>query len=243
MTKSKMYTTLAKYYDSQYSWKKYDEEAKYLDLVINKFKKSNGFEMLDVACGTGSHIKYFNGKYKVTGLDYNQEMLNIAKEKNPNINFFNGDMINFKIKNKFDIIVCLFSSISYLNSYSKLEKCIKNFVNHLKPGGIVIFEPFVESNLFKSVKPANFMIYEDSELKIARVNDSIKIKDKAFLKFHYLISNLNGVEYFSEEHEIMLFEKLKVIEIMKKLGFEKSTFDKVGLMPGRGLYIGRKSLN
>ena len=40
-----------------------------------------------------------------------------------------------------------------------------------------------------------------------------------------------------------IFRKNMKLCYLKKLGFEKSTFDKVGLMPGRGLYIGRKSLN
>lgn len=60
MAKEIMYKGLAKYYDFIYSWKDYKKDAIKLNSLISKYKKSSGSDMLDVACGTGKHLGFFD---------------------------------------------------------------------------------------------------------------------------------------------------------------------------------------
>jgi SAM-dependent methyltransferase len=64
-----------------------------------------------VACGTGTHIKFFLDKYHVFGLDLADEMLDLARERYPDVHFYNLSMIDFDVDERFGAIVCLFGSI------------------------------------------------------------------------------------------------------------------------------------
>ena len=68
---------------------------------------------MDIGCGTGSHIKYFVDDFDCFGVDLNPEMLEFAKEKVPKAKFIEADMINLKLGQEFDAIICLFSSILF----------------------------------------------------------------------------------------------------------------------------------
>ena len=58
MKEQVLYRDLAKYYDLIYSWKDYAKETSELKRLFSKYKKSAGTMLLDVACGTGHHIKH-----------------------------------------------------------------------------------------------------------------------------------------------------------------------------------------
>ncbi len=109
-----LYNNLAKYYDLIYQWKDYEKESREIKRIIYKYKKSKGNDLLEVACGTGSHLKYLQKEFSCLGVDLNNSMLEMAKKKVPNVILKRKDMINLNIKKKFDIILCLFSSIGYV---------------------------------------------------------------------------------------------------------------------------------
>jgi ubiquinone/menaquinone biosynthesis C-methylase UbiE len=79
MSKKQIYKDLAKYYDFIYSWKDYKNEATKVKSLIKEYKKSNGNELLEVACGTGRHAQYLKDDFSVLATDANQDMLRIAK--------------------------------------------------------------------------------------------------------------------------------------------------------------------
>jgi len=239
MKKQELYREYAKYYDLLYSDKNYKKESEKIIYIINKFKKSSGKELLDVACGTGGHLKYLYNRFKCTGLDINQDMLNIAKKKIPNIKYIHGNMINFKLDKEFDVITCLFSSIGYVKTYKNLQKTIKNFIRHLKVGGVVIINPWFDKTNFKEGQPA-FAIYESKNLKIVRA-DTPFIKDGiSILDFHYLIAERNRpIKYVCGRHELGLFDIKKTLEIMNSAGL-KPYHIKNKSMKGRGLLVGVK---
>ena len=80
--------------------------------------------------------------YQVEGLDLDAKMLAVAKKKYPKMRFTQGDMTSFKLDRQFDAITCLFSSIGYVKTRSKLEKAIKTMSRHLLPGGVLLIEPW-----------------------------------------------------------------------------------------------------
>ena len=95
MNQKKMYSNLAKYYDiihSDATWKDYKGDSQKIHKVIQQYKKTQGNNLLDVACGTGNHIKYLKRQYNITGLDLHKEMLDIARNKFPNIKFLQRDI-------------------------------------------------------------------------------------------------------------------------------------------------------
>ena len=136
------YTALAKFYEDII----YDDNYKLWMNYIVKLVKENslGKVGLDVACGSGilTRLLKKNG-FDVTGVDYSQDMLNVAQEKSYqeklNIKYLKGDMKSLKTLNKVDFITVINDGINYIeNKY--LLKTFKNFYNSLKKGGALIFD-------------------------------------------------------------------------------------------------------
>ena len=48
------------------------------------------------------------------------------------------------LNQQFDVIVSLYSAISYSGTYTVFRKVMKNIYNHLNPGGVVIIDPFFQ---------------------------------------------------------------------------------------------------
>src|SRR5712692_2007198 len=232
-----MYSQLADYYDEIYHFKDYRKEAEKIETLINQYKKSSGNRLLDVACGTGSHIAYLKQHYSVEGLDFSPEMLRIAREKHPNVVFHRGDMTSFKLKNQFDVITCLFSAIGHVKTKARMRRAVRNMAAHLQPGGLMILEPWITpANFRKGIVGYNSV--EKPNLKIARINISKVRGPVSAFEYHYLIGTPSKVQYVIDRGSLGLWTHEEHLEAFRDAGLEVS-FDSEGLM-GRGLYFGLK---
>lgn len=230
-----IYDKKAKYYDLLYSFKDYEAEAKKVLGIVKKHKKSNQNTLLDVACGTGKHLKYFTKQYECTGIDLYQGILNIAKKNIPDAKFEQADMTAMQLGKKFDVITCLFSSIGYANNKKLLQKTIQNFSNHLKKGGVLIIEPWLRPSEFK---PGTYLTTYDEDVKIARIIRSTKKGNKSVMDMHFLIGEGTDISSFTEKHEMGLFSNKTYIDVLKTANLHP-THDKKGIT-GRGLFISVK---
>jgi len=230
-----LYNRSAEFYDAIYSFKDYEKEVAKLHELIQKHKRSTDNDLLEVACGTGGHIKYLKNDYSVEGLDLNPQMLRLARKKHPDVVFHRGDMVSFKLKKHFDAITCLFSAIGHLKTRRRLGLAVRNMSGHLKPGGVLIVEPWITPQQWrKRSVHANFV--DQPELKIARMNISKSRGKLSVLDMHHLVATPNRVEHFVERLELGLFTQDEYLDAFRRVGLETS-YDSEGLM-GRGLYIG-----
>lgn len=143
---------------------------------IDKFLKnipSKG-RILDIGCGPGQFSQYItkNG-FHVIGIDYSQEMIEIARTKVPAVEFKHMDMRNLKFEeNSFDGILSAYSLIHITSE--DIPDTLKEFNKVLKPGGYieiivqkgeadkVIDEPFMLSekmffNFFTKERLSNYL--------------------------------------------------------------------------------------
>jgi ubiquinone/menaquinone biosynthesis C-methylase UbiE len=232
-----LYNRSAEIYDAIYSFKNYDKEAAKLHQLIQGHKRSSGSDLLEVACGTGGHVTYLKNNYSVEGLDINRQMLRLAKKKHPDIVFHRGDMVSFKLNKQFDAITCLFSAIGHLKTKRKLGFAIRNMSQHLKPGGVLIVEPWITPQQWRvgSVH-ANFV--DQPELKIARMNTSKTRGRLSVMDMHHLVATPKRVEHFVERLVMGLFTHKEYLDAFRQAKLE-TTYDPEGLM-GRGLYLGTR---
>ncbi|MEM4638031.1 MAG: class I SAM-dependent methyltransferase [Candidatus Woesearchaeota archaeon] len=234
-----MYKELAKYYDYIYHKKDYATESKNIIALIERFKKSSGKELLDVACGTGKHLYYLRKKYVCTGIDLNKEMLAVAKRNVKGVKYYRGNMINFNLKKQFDIITCLFSSIGYAKTYANLDRTLKNFYKHLRTGGVLIIEPWIDRDKFYAGY-SHVDTYEDNNIVIARVGTSVVKGNVSILKFSYLISKNDGrIYYYEDISELGFFDRKKMLEMMKRIGYD-ARFIRGKDKKDRGRYVAVK---
>jgi ubiquinone/menaquinone biosynthesis C-methylase UbiE len=240
MKRNVLYRELAKYYDMIYQWKDYKRESGKIKKLISKLQKSSGNDLLEVGYGTGKHLKFFENDFSCTGIDLSKEMLAVARKNTKNSVLKQANMVNFDIDKKFDIILCLFSSIGYVRSYENLRKTINNFSKHLKTGGVLIIEPWFGKSEYRAGRP--FMTtYDEDNIKIARLNVSKVENGASVLEFHYLVAEKNkSVEHFVDKHVLGLFERNETINVMKAAGLD-GKFLKDGLMKDRGLFVAVKT--
>jgi SAM-dependent methyltransferase len=232
----------APYYDVIYDavGKDYKAESKRLRQLIRRHRRSIGNALLDVACGTGRHISYLKSSYSVEGLDLGARLLGIAKKRNPEVRFHEGNMLTFTLSKRFDVITCLFSAIGYMTTIQKLQRAVRNMSLHLKPGGVLIVEPWITPRNFIRGRLGAVFVNE-AELKIARIDKSTLRGRISTLDFQYLVATPQGTEYFREREEFGLFKHSEYINAFRLAGLKADYYDR-GLT-GRGLYVGIKPSN
>jgi ubiquinone/menaquinone biosynthesis C-methylase UbiE len=232
-----MFSKTQDLYDAVYSWKDYAREARILREWIARAGIGDGASFLDVACGTGGHIPHLRFAYEIEGVDLDDGMLAIAREKNPGIAFHHGDMTNFDLGRKFDVVACLFSSIAYTKTPERLTQAIGALTRHLKPSGVMVIEPFVAPENWRGYTPNGQYVDNPRGAKIARMVYSERTGKEIAMRFEYIVSDADGVKHLTEQHDIGLFDDADYRRAFAVAGLS-ATHDKEGLM-GRGLYVAR----
>jgi len=233
-----MFSPTANFYDIIYETigKNYELEANRLTSFVQQYQSNSAKTLLDVACGTGEHLKYLQKDFIVEGLDLDAKLLKSVNQKLPDVRVHHANMLDFDLNRKFDVVVCLFSSIGYVVTKQKLNLAIKNMQRHTSTSGLLLIEPWFSPEQFHSgAVHATFV--NQPNLKIARMNVSKVIDGNiSVLEFQYLIATPEGVNHFTEHHELGLFTHDDYLAAFAECGM-KTMYNEQGL-DGRGLYIG-----
>ena len=234
-----MFSKSARFYDAIYAAadKDYKKEVEKAHQIIQQKKRSSGGTLLEVACGTGLHASLFRKYYLVEGLDLDPEMVAVASQNHPGIVFHQADMADFDLGKQFDVVTCLFSSVGYVKTVARLEGAIQTMADHLVSGGVLLVEPWFTPEHWTTGRVSALFV-DQPDIKISRMNISEAESNLSFFVFHYLVATSEGVEYFTERHELGLFTHEEYRGAFRKAGLEVS-HDPEGL-DGRGLYIGLK---
>mgnify|MGYP003121752348 FL=1 len=133
-----MYKEFAELYDDLSEGKDYSEEVSLCDLYLDKAPK----KLLDVGCGTGSHLKEFCGRYSLSsvGVDPCLEMIQVARSKNiPNCDLHVGE-VHDVLDHEFDLVVSFFNVINHIDSYASLRDTFKSIYSKTKDEGKFLFD-------------------------------------------------------------------------------------------------------
>lgn len=119
----------------------------------NNFNQENGIEQhkralrlaqtsgnaIDIGCGSSGRIidLMLSQGFIVEGLDYAEEMLKLAKLRNPNVEFHHADICNWKPRKKYDFISA-WDSIWHVPLEFQ-ESVLRKLLASLNQGGLIIF--------------------------------------------------------------------------------------------------------
>jgi SAM-dependent methyltransferase len=105
--------------------------------LLEAVKVAQGDRLLDVACGPGYVAESAHAMgAKTVGIDFSAEMIRLAKERNPQLEFREGDAqaLDFP-DNSFDIVVINFGVLHL----SRPEQAMAEAARVLRPGGRLAF--------------------------------------------------------------------------------------------------------
>jgi SAM-dependent methyltransferase len=157
------------YYNLLYKDKNYIGETDYIDSLIKKFSFSESTTVLNLGCGTGKHDGLLRQKgYEITGVDFSNDMLDIARANCPQIPFIEGDVRTLKLNKTFDVVLSLFHVMSYQTLNKDLYDAFLTAKHHLKVGGIFIFDFWYGPSVIAEMPSKRTKQVEDDHLKIVR---------------------------------------------------------------------------
>lgn len=163
MPSTALYTDLSGYYDLMCADINYREQSDYVRRLHQLFG-NQGKNYLDLACGTGPHIRHFiDFGYTASGVDINQPMLNIAQARCPEAQFTQQDMSNLNLNSQMDLISCFLYSIHYNQSIATLSACIASVHSALKPGGLFCFNAVDKSKIDNRAGIKHNLTHDNSE--------------------------------------------------------------------------------
>jgi SAM-dependent methyltransferase len=238
-----MFHDSALLYDTIYAFKNYKKETKIVYKLIKQFTAREVNSLLDVACGTGQHLIHLCDQVGlVEGLDLDQGLLDVARERCPGVTFHQADMVNFDLGRCYDTVVCLFSSIGYVRTLPRLHQAVQSMSDHLEAGGVLLVEPWFS---IKTFKPGfvDGRYFDEQTKKFCRfVRTEVYEGDTnpiSVLDMHYLVGTSERIQHFAERHELGLFGTDDYVKAFEAAGLGV-IHDSYGLT-GRGAFIGVKS--
>lgn len=170
-------------------------EAEYISFLIRLAEKkleAKYKRILDLACGVGRHHKYLrkNG-FEVFGIDSNEELIKLARERNSGFEDFYkvGDMRYISYKEEFDVVLNWYTSFGYFSDEDN-KLVLENVYKALKQSGIFILDTPVKWNERDSV--------------IVHENDFIEIIQS------------EKIDYYKFKYHARLYKKKKEILALVK---------------------------
>lgn len=126
---------------------------KRLNTWLDRFlpEHAEGKKLLDVGCGTGYHLARYRGRgFDISGVDGSADMLEQARQINPDIEFKQSDVDSLPYESEsFDYVLC----IEVLRYLPDINPSIREIYRVLKPGGVALITaaPLFQSNLYYPV--------------------------------------------------------------------------------------------
>lgn len=117
---------------------KFYADANNLPLTDFMSKLPSGSRVLDLCCGAGyDSMRLFQMGASVVGIDLSEESIAIAKERNPNISFYVGDMLeDYSHIGKVDAVICI-AGLVHLPA-EKLRTAFIRMAHVMDAGGSVL---------------------------------------------------------------------------------------------------------
>lgn len=214
-----LYNELARFYDDFYSTKKYEEEVAFAWEILHEIYNCKTDSLLDVGCGTGSHLIHFAKYFKrVYGLDPSAPMIEIAKTKGvANSDFFVSTIQDFSCEITFDVITSFNSAMNYMQSCDDLCIAFERVFSLLVSKGVALVQ--LHDCVDKDFLFAKIVTNGNDRLVV--VGDwtgKNKYGPHAIDFFYHLWSNGNWTVYH-DAHQEYLFPKHEILAAMRHAGF------------------------
>jgi SAM-dependent methyltransferase len=199
-------------------------EAFYASTPIGQENKS----VLDLCCGAGHLAMYFLDKgYRLVGLDLSEHMLDHAREnarsyvESGQASFVQADASEFKLEQRFGLVVSTFDALNHLANEQALRKCFECV--HAVCDGYFIFD----LNTRLGLRRWNNMTVDENSDDAVIITRGIYdgLGDKAWTRITGFIQVPGGLwERFEQTAFNTVFDMEKVREALLEVGWKDVRF-------------------
>lgn len=180
------------------------EEAKHTPQEVDFLQKSIPLHpndrILDLCCGNGRHAIELSARgFKVTGLDIMPEMLKRAaegaKKRGVRLSLIAGDVNDFSVSDKYDVVINMFQSFGYEVWQEGDEKVLRNISAALKPSGKLLLDVRNPKYVFPKVNAGGAAQYNDSyknQSGAMEISESVDSNAKWRLNFKFKFHGKRG---------------------------------------------------
>ena len=185
----------AHYYDLLYQDKNYVGETQFIHKLIQTHAP-NAKNILELGCGTANHALLLAKEgYQVHGVDMSQEMLKKAADRlaqvpseiAARIQLTQGDIRQVRINQTFDVVLSLFHVISYQTTNADLLAAFSTIKQHLKPGGIALFDVWYGPAVLSDPPTVRIKRLEDRSIQVTRIAEPVMEPNKNLVDVNYHI--------------------------------------------------------
>lgn len=136
-------------YISVYQHRDEDEARVAAELIRSRVKCGEGLPALDVACGTGRHLRFLKNHQWTVGLDLSAPLLRIARSANDDVLLIRADMRALPFRSgTFALVVNLFTSFGYFSDDVEHRRVIAEIARVTMRGGWFVLD-FLNSTLIR----------------------------------------------------------------------------------------------
>jgi len=128
------------YYDKSFSPEDYLKGFMIIQNAIGAYNH-HAKKILELGCGTGNYTRLFAKlPYEIKAIDISKDMLERARQKinSPNVTFEQTSMTSLCEPNQYDVVLSLFETFRYHESYDQLNHTLQHMYKSLKPRGLFI---------------------------------------------------------------------------------------------------------
>ncbi len=216
------FTLIADVFDQLMFDVDYEEWVDYIEALLT-FSDHPVTEILDVACGTATPTWILHRRgYRVWGIDRSLPMLRVARRKTGGkVPLLAADMRMFHLRKQFDAVLCIFDSLNNLLSEQDLEMAFRRAREHLKDGGVFIFD----MNSIAALKD-----YWDTDVKVKETPHLVSIWRTTYnsqnhtsrLEITVFVKRKNGWIRLDEVHVERGYPIRTVLQLLRRAGFQKA---------------------
>ncbi|MGM0641479.1 MAG: class I SAM-dependent DNA methyltransferase [Thermotogota bacterium] len=224
-----LYDDFSKIYNNKYL--EYSKKMSEIFPLLIKNYTDKTDNILDLACGEGTFCRELTKKgFQVEGVDLSEQQIENAKKKSKkedlNINFYNENIIDFKIDKKYDVITSWFDSLNYIIHKNDIKKVFINTFNMLNDNGVFMFDMNTIHGLITLWNDLPYYIFEDTDdLFEVHKSDYDYENNLAYMKIIFFLRRDNNKwEKFEEEHIEKGYKKTEINELLTSVGFNEIYF-------------------
>ena len=199
---------------NEFGWNYYPEIFGEQLLQWLKLQNLQPRSSMDLACGTGilCEILHQSG-IKASGMDFSAGMIDIARQRTPEIHYDVADMITYRPNEKFDLVTCTGDAINHISALSDVEKIFQNVYAYMAFGGYFVFDILNENEVSTS-EPFEMDFSEQIRVWFQMTRPGEKQVNLKIRVFE------NGVLDFEENIRETIHDPRIICQLLQKCGFE-----------------------